>query len=90
MRSSLTNLPIARPYEAIQTQLTTFLPTAQLYLALYLRLIPLPATIQDDIIPVVRLPFFLFETQRPLLPTSHFEETNQRTYKSAPSWLVSY
>lgn len=60
MRSSLTNLPIARPYEAIQTQLTTFLPTAQLYLALYLRLIPLPATIQDDIIPVVRLPFFLF------------------------------
>lgn len=35
------------------------LPPAQLYLALYLRLIPLPAVVQDEIIPVVRSFSFL-------------------------------
>lgn len=70
-------------------QLTLVFASLQLYLALYLRLIPLPATIQDDIIPVVRLPYPLYTPHTSvLLRNATACERNGRTRPKCEAQLA--
>ncbi len=65
--------PVPRPARNQGASLQSILTqTSQLYLSLYLQLVPLPAVIQTEIVPVVRLPFFAPHSRLRFPPREEF------------------